>query len=103
MTCLGIGITVYLLLGAASAAVTGRFSLVPWLKQLLLAVDRGVNVLITPFNCGASADHTLSGRAWRAEVNGLLWGRLWRPVIDLLFRWEGPGHCKRVHEWESSR
>lgn len=96
-------LALYILLGAIVALGTDRFCLGPWLKQLLLAVDRVVNVLITPFNTGASADSTLSGRAWRAESNGLLWGRIWRPVIDLLFRWEGKGHCQRVHEWESGR
>jgi hypothetical protein len=26
-----------------------------------------------------------------------------RPVIDLLFVWQGPGHCRRAYETEIAR
>jgi len=71
-----------------------------WLLQLLIAIDQLVNVLITPFHPGAWADETLSSRAWRMERKGRPWGRILRPIIDLLFHFGGAGHCKRSYEGE---
>lgn len=65
-----------------------------WLWQLLIAVDQLVNVLITPLSPGAWADESLSSRAYRMDVAGKPWGRIFRPLIDLLFFWD-PDHCRQ--------
>ena len=70
--------------------------------QLFIALDQLLNVLLTLLTAKAWADETLSSRAWRAETRGLLLGRLFRPVIDLLFSWqhiEAPatGHCHQAY------
>lgn len=69
-----------------------------WLLQLFIAVDQVFNVLVTPFHAGAWADETLSCRAYRAWRDGKPWGRVWMPLIDLLFIWQRQpdgviGHC----------
>ena len=74
-----------------------------WLLQLFIAVDQLLNVLVTPFNSGAGADETLSSRASRAHRDGKPWGKFWMPVIDLLFRWQGPNHCERAFTKERER
>lgn len=69
-----------------------------WLVQLFIAIDQLANVLVTPLSGGAWADETLSSRAYRADRDGKLFGRFWRPLIDVLFSWqkqppEVEGHC----------
>ena len=73
-----------------------------WFIQLFIAVDQLLNVLVTPFSSGAWADETLSSRAWRMYRDGKPWGRIWAPIIDLLFFWqtipEGiSGHCEYAY------
>lgn len=68
-----------------------------WLYQLFLAVDQLLNVLVTPLSSGAWADETLSSRAYRMWAKGRIWGRIWMPVIDWLFAWQGPGHCRMAY------
>ncbi len=57
------------------------------LIQLVIALDQLANVLLLGW-----ADETLSARAWRTEQNGRLFGKLFRPCIDLLFFWQRE-HC----------
>jgi hypothetical protein len=38
---------------------------------------------------------SFSSAAWRAETNGLFYGKF-RPLIDALF-WFQPGHCQRAY------
>lgn len=102
-TVVGVVAGGYVLLAACFAALDGKFSARGWLLQLFIACDQLVNVLVTPFNRGAWADETLSSRAFRAEVDGTLWGQIWRPVIDLLFIWQGPKHCQMAFEKERQR
>jgi hypothetical protein len=76
--------------------------------QLFLAVDQLANVLCTLFTSPAWADETLSSRAWRAERKGRLMGRIWRPLIDLLFLWQridppASGHCHQAYIRERDR
>jgi hypothetical protein len=99
------GVLLYLLFGAIVALLTGSFSLRAWLYQVFLVLDQALNVLITPCHRGAWADETMSARAWRAELGGRLWGRVARPVIDLLFAWQRApgGHCRQAYERERSR
>ena len=39
----------------------------------------------------------------RAHRDGKLFGKITMPVIDLLFFWQGPGHCKNAYIKEFSR
>ncbi|MCK9513581.1 MAG: hypothetical protein M0R28_20465 [Pigmentiphaga sp.] len=59
--------------------------------ELFSCGSRALNVLT-----GGRADWTLSARAHR---DGLWIER----VIDLLFFWEGPGHCARWYDDEIAR
>lgn len=49
--------------------------------QVLIACSQLLCTLI-----GGWADETMSSYAWRLEQKGRLWGRIWRPTIDWLFR-----------------
>lgn len=76
--------------------------------QLFIAIDQLLNVILTLFSSKAWADETLSSRAWRAEARGLLFGRMFRPLIDVLFSWqriESPaiGHCHQAYLRERAR
>lgn len=44
---------------------------------------------------GGAPDETLSAAAWRTEQKGRLLGRIFRPVIDLLFRPFERDHCRK--------
>ena len=90
-------------LGLLVAAVTGRLAIRQWLWQLFIAIDQLLNVLGTPFHSGAWGDETLSARAYRAHRDGKPWGRVAMPVIDILFRWQGPGHCRAAYDKEAAR
>ena len=71
--------------------------------QVFIAVDQLCNALIPPLDGTLGyADETLSARSYRAHRDGKVVGRLSMPVIDLLFRWQGPRHCYRafIHEHE---
>jgi len=74
-----------------------------WFVQLFIAVDQLINVLVTPLSAGAWADETLSSRAYRMWAKGRPWGRFWMPIIDWLFAWQGPWHCKSAFEKERAR
>ena len=72
------------------------------MKQRLLhigiAVDQLLYVLLT---LGAgSPDETLSAAAWRTERNGKWLGRVFRPLIDVLFLPFERHHCLRAFESE---
>lgn len=97
------GLGAYMLLGAAIAIATDRFAFKHWLVQLFIVFDQLLNVLLTPFHSGAWADETMSARAYRAYSDGRLWGRVWMPVIDFLFFWQGPRHCERAFVKERER
>lgn len=45
----------------------------------------------------------MSAAAWRLEQEGKLAGRIFRPLIDLLFFWQGLGHCKNAYIKEFER
>ena len=66
--------------------------------QVFIAVDQLCNALIPPLDGTLSyADETLSARSYRAHRDGKLLGKITMPVIDLLFFWQGPGHCKNAY------
>lgn len=71
------------------------------LLNLAISVDQLIFCLIT---LGESdPDETMSAAAWRLEQEGKLAGRIFRPLIDLLFFWQGPGHCKNAYIKEFER
>ena len=76
-----------------------------WLYQLFIAVDQLANVLITPLQAGAYADETMSARAYRMDRDGKPWGRVLRPLIDILFFWQAVpgGHCWGAYVKERKR
>ena len=79
-----------------------------WFLQLFIALDQLANVLVTPFGAGVWADETLSCRAYRMWRDRKPWGRIWMPVIDLLFRWQplrsdAIGHCHQAYLRERER
>ncbi len=79
-----------------------------WSLQLFIAVDQLLNVLVTPLSKSAWADETLSSRAWRMYAANKPWGRIWKPVIDLLFFWQSQeygvqGHCHGAYLKEKAR
>ena len=105
MQYLGITLVAWLVLGALASALTGSFSIGRWVLQLLIVLDQAFNVLLTPFNRTAWADETMSARAYRADRDGRIWGRVLRPIIDFIFSWqcvEG-GHCKWSYDGERTR
>lgn len=71
-----------------------------WIVEVCLAFDCLCNTLVRGWS-----HETLSSRAWRAWVNGKVFGRLARPVIDVLFIWQTGklDHCRRHHEAEVAR
>jgi hypothetical protein len=55
--------------------------------QVVIALDQLVNTLL-----GGYADETLSARAWRTEHDGKFFGKIFRPIIDIIFFWD-ENHC----------
>lgn len=75
-----------------------------WGVQVFLALDQLANVLIPPLDGTIGyADETLSARCYRAHRDGKILGKLFMPLIDLLFFWQGPGHCKNAYIKEFER
>ena len=73
-------------------------------QQLFIAADQLLNALIPPIDGTVSyADETLSARCYRAHRDGKIMGRLFMPLIDLLFFWQGPGHCRNAYIKEFER
>lgn len=66
--------------------------------NILIALDQLAYVLLT---LGAGhPDETLSAAAWRTEQTGKLGGRIFRPLIDLLFCPLEREHCRKAYESE---
>ena len=73
-------------------------------EQVLIALDQLCNALIPPLDGTVSyADETLSARCYRAHRDGKILGKLFMPVIDLLFFWQGPDHCRNAYVKEFER
>ena len=73
-------------------------------QQLFIAADQLVNALIPPLDGTVSwADETLSARCYRAHRDGRILGKLFMRPIDLLFFWQGPGHCRNAYIKEFER
>ena len=69
------------------------------MKRYLLNVAIGIDQLCNAV-CGGSPDETLSAAAWRTEQRGKIMGRIFRPVIDLLFLPIERSHCQKSYESE---
>ena len=75
-----------------------------WGGQVFLALDQLANALIPPIDGAIGyADETLSARCYRAHRDGKILGKLFMPPIDLLFFWQGPGHCRNAYIKEFER
>lgn len=65
--------------------------------QVLIALDQLLNALLWGF-----ADETLSSRAYRADRDGRVFGKFFRPVIDTIFFWQDR-HCYDAYIAEVQR
>ena len=71
------------------------------LLNIAIAFDQLVYVLVT---LGAgSPDETLSAAAYRTEKAGRLFGKVFRPLIDLLFLPLERQHCYKAYQSELNR
>jgi hypothetical protein len=66
-----------------------------YLLRVLIALDQLLNVIV----CNGEPDETMSSACWRMERDGHFWGFM-RPVIDWLFGYWGPDHCRQAFEAE---
>ena len=66
-----------------------------YLLNIAIALDQLGNALR-----GGSPDETLSAAAWRTEKKGRLLGRIFRPLIDLVFALFEKDHCRKSFESE---
>ena len=66
-----------------------------YLLNVAIAVDQTLNALR-----GGSPDETLSAAAWRTEQKGRWLGRVFRPLIDLVFGVFEKDHCRKSFESE---
>ena len=71
-----------------------------WGIEVLMALDCFLNAVFRGWH-----HETLSSRSWRAWVWGKVFGRIARPVIDLIFIWQSwrMDHCQRHHDAEVAR
>ena len=72
-----------------------------WFIQVLIWIDQGFNLFITPLSGSAWADETMSSRSFRAWRDGKFFGFTMKP-IDLLFFWQkiredAIGHCHQAY------
>lgn len=90
-----------------SVAIAGKLSAADIAAYIGAAVAV-IGLLITWYykreaNKRQAADETLSARAYRAHRDGKILGRVFMPVIDLLFFWQGPNHCRNAYIKEFER
>lgn len=62
--------------------------------NLLIALDQLAWVVVTLGK--GSPDETISAAAWRMEQEGKIAGRIFRPLVDLLFRPIEKDHCRKA-------
>lgn len=68
-----------------------------YLLNNAIALDQMFNALL-----GGSPDETLSSRAYRTEQQQKIFGRFFRPLIDLMFFFD-PLHCYKSYLAEIDR
>lgn len=71
-----------------------------YLIRILIAIDQLATTLV-----GGFPDETLSSYAYRLDVQGKPGGKIFRPLIDWLFSWQGlpQGHCHASYDEERLR
>ena len=69
--------------------------------HLFTAVDQLIYVLITLGK--GYPDESLSSAAYRLELRGAFWGKVWRPVIDWLLAPLEKNHCQQAYNAEKRR
>ena len=69
-----------------------------YVLNILIALDQLATALV-----GGYPDETLSSYAFRLEAKGRIAGRIFRPLIDWLFLWNGEGHCRAEYFAEKQR
>jgi len=62
--------------------------------RILIALDIFVFALLTIG--GSRRNETISSAAWSLELDGKWQGKLFRPVIDFLFRPLQKDHCRKA-------
>ena len=62
--------------------------------NLLIALDQLAWVLLTLGR--GHPDETISAAMWRMEQQGKIAGRIFRPMVDLLFRPIEKDHCRKA-------
>lgn len=72
-----------------------------YVLNLLIAWDQWANCLLG----GNNPDETISSAVGRKAMRGVRWALVAERVIDALFAalGDGPGHCRRVIEWDETR
>lgn len=65
--------------------------------QILIAFDQLINAILLGY-----ADETISSRMYRFEQNDNIIGKIFRPIIDMLF-WFEHQHCKNSYISEQLR
>lgn len=68
-----------------------------WLINLFISIDQLFNALLN-----GSPDETLSSRAYRADRDKKVFGKVFRPLIDLIFFWQ-KRHCYQSYLAEVER
>jgi len=71
------------------------------IRNFLIAIDQLLYVLLTLG--GGMPDETISAALWRWERAGKIYGRLFRPLVDLLFSPFENNHCYRSFVSEQLR
>lgn len=71
--------------------------MVTYIANVLIALDQLLNAILF-----SSPDETLSSRAYRADRDGKVFGKLFRPCIDTLFFWQ-QRHCFHAYLAEVGR
>lgn len=90
-----------------SVAIAGKLSAAD-LAAYIGAAVAVIGLLITWYykreaNKRQAADETLSARCYRAHRDGKILGKLFMRPIDLLFFWQGAGHCRNAYIKEFER
>jgi hypothetical protein len=62
--------------------------------NVLIAIDQLLWVLLTLGK--GHPDETISAALWRMEQQGKIAGRIFRPLVDLLFRPIEKDHCREA-------
>lgn len=68
-----------------------------YLINLAVAVDQLLNALLL-----GACDESLSSRAYRADRDGKVFGKFFRPCIDTIFFWQSR-HCFHAYLAEVGR